>query len=203
MTEAILSPAAALELLQQHSPPGETWPTHCRQVARVARTLADAVAAQGHAINAADVEAMALVHDIGRSVEHSYLHGWQGYVLLRDLGHAATGRGCIQHWLKGRSESELRDSRIPSDFLDEVLACLQPREWLLQDSIVSVADSSVAGVEIVTLKHRHDDLARRYGDSDWLRRHAELAEEQAAEISAKVGRPVAELLKPLYGTAAQ
>jgi hypothetical protein len=200
---AILSPAAALNLLQKHSPDGETWPTHCRQVARVARTLANAVAQKGHDLQPADVEAMALVHDIGRSVEHSYLHGWQGYVLLRDLGHAATGRGCIQHWLKGRGEQELRKSRIPADFLDEVLACLKPPEWLLEDSIVSVADSSVAGVEIVTLKERHDDLARRYGDSDWLRRHAELADQQAAQISEVIGRPVVEILAPLLGTPAE
>ncbi len=145
---------------------------------------------------------MALVHDIGRSVEHSYLHGWQGYVLLRDLGHAATGRGCIQHWLKGRSEKELRQSRIPSDFLDEVLACLEPPDWLLEDSIVSVADSSVAGVEIVTLHERHADLARRYGDSDWLRRHASLANEQAAQISQVIARPVAELIAPMLGSPA-
>lgn len=199
MTTAILSPAAARELLQAHSPAGETWPIHCHQVARVARTLADAVAASGHPIRPDDVEAMALVHDIGRSIEHSFLHGWQGYVLLRDLGHAATGRGCIQHWLKGRNEDELRHSRIPSDFLDEVLTCLRPPEWLLEDSIISVADSSVAGVEIVTLDQRHADLARRYGESDWLNRHIELADEQATQIEAVIGRPVAELIAPLYG----
>ncbi len=168
----------------------------------MARTLADAVAAAGAPIEPADVEAMALVHDIGRSVEHSYLHGWQGFVLMRDLGHAATGRGCITHWLKGRSEAELLESRIPNDFLEEVLCCLQPREWTLADSIISVADSSVAGVEIVPLEERHADLARRYGKSDWLDRHEQLAAQQLAQIGTVVGNgdeAARALIAPLYG----
>ena len=33
-----MNPAEALALLRAESPPGEVWPLHCRQVARVAVT---------------------------------------------------------------------------------------------------------------------------------------------------------------------
>jgi len=195
-----MNPAAALELLQAHSPVGETWPIHCRQVARVARCLADALNAAGSSVDADAIEAQALVHDIGRSVNHGYLHGWEGFQLMEKLGHAATGRGCIMHWLKGRSREELLQSKIPSEFLEQVLASLNPPQWQLADSVISLADSSVAGVQIVPLAFRHEDLRKRYGSSAWLDRHSELADQHAVQISAALGYDVAQILAPLYGT---
>ena len=200
MPTQILNPAKALELLLSYAPQGETWPIHCQQVARVARCLADALLASGALLSPDDVEAQALVHDIGRSVDHGPLHGWAGHQLMAALGHAATGRSCITHWLKGRSENELLDIGLPDDLLDEVLSKLDPPEWLLSDSVVSLADSSVAGKEIVPLSKRHDDLRQRYGFSKWLDRHAQLAEQHATQISDALQRPVVDLLEPLYGT---
>jgi len=52
----------------------------------------------------------------------------------------------------------------------------------------------------VPLAHRHEDLRKRYGASEWLDRHAELADQQAVQISAALGYDVAQILAPLYGT---
>jgi len=200
LPKPILSPAKALELLLSHAPQGETWPIHCQQVARVARCLADALLVAGAHLKPDDGEAQALVHDIGRSADHGHLHGWAGYQLMADIGHAATGRSCITHWLKGRSEDELLAAGVPDELLSEAISNLDPPEWLLSDSVVSLADSSVAGKEIVPLSKRHDDLRQRYGSSKWLDRHAQLAEQHATQISDALQRPVVDLLEPLYGT---
>ena len=42
-----MTPEEALPILKAHSPPGEPWPGHCRPVAKVARSLAGAVAGVG------------------------------------------------------------------------------------------------------------------------------------------------------------
>jgi hypothetical protein len=220
---SVLSPAEATAVLDAHAPDGELWPTHCRQVARVARTVADALLAAGasldqvldpwwgdesapvvdpkaqrQALQPADLEAWALVHDIGRCVNHGPLHGWIGWRLLADLGHPSTARGCLTHWLKGRSSDELRAASIEDDLIAQVAAALHPLHWRLADSVLSFADSSVAGKAIVPLAVRHADLRARYGESTWMDRHEELGERAAAQISAALDRPLAELLAPLY-----
>lgn len=234
---SVLSPAEAAAVLDAHAPDGELWPTHCRQVARVARTVSDALLVAGASLDAvldpwwgdesapvaatesatttgfvaelgprpkrpalqpADVEAWALVHDIGRCVNHGPLHGWIGWRLLADLGHASTARGCLTHWLKGRSADELRAASIDEGLIAQVAAALHPLHWRLADSVLSFADSSVAGKAIVPLASRHADLRARYGGSTWMDRHEELGERAATQISDALGRPVAELLAPLY-----
>jgi hypothetical protein len=224
---SVLSPAEATAVLDAHAPDGEIWPLHCRQVARVARSVGDALQLAGasldcvldswwgdasaptaepiayrQALQPADIEAWALLHDIGRCVHHGPLHGWIGWRLLADLGHAKTARGCLTHWLKGRSADELRAASIDEDLIAQVAAALHPLEWRLADSVLSFADSSVAGKAIVPLATRHADLRARYGDSIWMDRHAELGERAAAQISDALGRPVAELLAPLYDSQA-
>ena len=230
---SVLSPAEAAAVLDAHAPDGELWPAHCRQVARVARTVSDALLAAGAsldlvlhawwgdesalvasaaptptptrepkpnrpALQPADIEAWALVHDIGRCVNHGPLHGWIGWRLLADLGHASTARGCLTHWLKGRSADDLRSASINEDLIAQVAAALHPMQWRLADSVLSFADSSVAGKAIVPLASRHADLRARYGGSTWMDRHEELGERAATQISASLGRPIAELLAPLY-----
>lgn len=218
-----LTPAEAAAVLDAHAPDGEVWPIHCRQVARIARTVSDALLAAGASLDqqldawwgdesapaaaqidayqplsSADIEAWALVHDIGRCVHHGPLHGWIGWRLLADLGHASTARGCLTHWLKGRSADELRAAELDEDLIAQVAAALHPLQWRLADSVLSFADSSVAGKSIVSLDVRHADLRARYGGSVWMDRHEELGNRAADQISAALGQPVADLLTPLY-----
>lgn len=194
-----LAPAAALAFLDRHTRPGESWPLHCRQVARVARTLGEALAARGARVDPGLLEVQALLHDVGRSLTHGPLHGWTGFVLTRSHGHALEGRGCLVHWLKGRAPEELHDGRLTPGFIRRAFAVFEQEPWNLQDSVVSLADSCVKNTTIVTLRERHADLLARYGDSRWMRRAAELAEQHAAEIGAALGSPAEDLLAPLHG----
>ncbi len=195
-----MTPEEALPILEAHSPLGETWPRHCRQVAKVAHSLAAAVADVGADVHPPRVEARALVHDIGRFKTHGPMHGWSGYLLLKRLGHPALGRGCITHWTKGRPAEEMAASPAFSEsFIEKVYAALDPPDWTLEDSILSVADSSVMHTTIVSLKPRHDDLETRYGSSTWMDRIKNLAFSQESEISAVLGHPVADILGPLHG----
>lgn len=196
---AMLEPAAARLFLDRHAPLGESWPLHCRQVAKVARALGAALAARGARVDADLLEVQALLHDIGRSKTHGPLHGWTGYVLVRAHGHAREARGCLAHWLKGRAPEELRGGRLTDAFIGRAFAAFEAEPWSLQDSVVSLADSCVRNTTIVTLQERHADLFTRYGDSRWMRRAAELAEQHAAEIGAALGSPVEEILAPLHG----
>lgn len=197
-----LSVAAAEALLAQHSPADEAWPRHCRQVAKVARHLAEALLKQGvmSPEEAQLLEVQSLLHDIGRSRTHGPLHGWSGYVMLRALGHAREARGCLSHWLKGRDLHEVQPSRLwTAEFATRAWSELHPPPWTLLDSALSVADSSVQHTTIVPLRQRHEDLYTRYGDSPWLRRAAELAELQAEQLSAALGCSLDAYLDPLFG----
>ncbi|HBF22244.1 MAG TPA: hypothetical protein DDW23_00385 [Planctomycetes bacterium] len=195
-----MTPKEALPILEAHSPPGETWPNHCRQVAKVAKALALASQEAGVNINPLRVEAHALLHDIGRSKTHGPMHGWSGYILLKKLGKPELGRGCITHWTKGRTAAEMaRNSSFSTSFIQKVYAALDPPDWNIEDSILSIADSSVMHTTIVSLKTRHTDLESRYGKSDWITRTKDLAFSQESSLSKVLGRPVEDIVKPLHG----
>lgn len=193
-----MTPQEARAYLASRARPEEGWVRHSRQVARVAVALGRALAAAGRPVDLPALEVQALLHDVGRSLAHSPLHGWAGYVLLRRDGAPQDGRGCLVHWLKGREPAEVAaTTSLPRAFLDRVYAALDPREWRLEDSVLSVADSCVRHDQVVGVDERHGDLIRRYGDSVWLRRAWELARAQAADLEAAVGRPLDEVLAPL------
>lgn len=191
----------AHQLLDDVDTKGESWPQHCRQVARVARRIADALHAAGAEIDTGLCERQGLLHDIGRSKTHGPLHGWSGFTMLRNAGHPDEARGCLSHWTKGRKRDELEVVPLwKSDFIDRVFENFTTQPWMLSDSVISVADSSVCHTTIVSIETRHQDLLDRYGDSIWMRRAAELAHIHAAELSAILKSPVAELIEPLYST---
>lgn len=196
----VLAPADAELILVEYAPELEAWPHHCRQVAKVARVLGEALLDQGHELDVDLLISQALLHDIGRAKTHGPLHGWTGFVMLRDLGYPRSGRGCLTHWLKGRSVEEVRAAKAWKPSLaDRAFAALEPSAWELLDSVLSFADSSVQHTTIVPIAQRHLDLFERYGDSTWLRRAAELGEHHGAEITAALGFSVERLLTPLFG----
>ncbi len=195
-----MSPQDARLLLDAHAPEGEPWPWHCRQVARVAVRLGEALQQAGAPVDLAELEVQALLHDIGRSLTHGPFHGWSGFVLLRSLGRSEAGRGCLTHWLKGRAPEELRQStHFRDSFIERVYAAIDPPGWTLADSVLSVADSSVRHSTVVGFEERYRDLYQRYGQSAWLERACELTSEHAGEIAGLLGRPVEDVLEPLYG----
>jgi len=175
-------------------------------VGRIARRVAEALIERKTdsistlEVNPDTLEVMGLLHDIGRSKSNGPMHGWSGFVLLRSLGYANEGRGCLTHWFKGREQAEMAATgKFSDDFLNGVFGNLEPREWLLTDSILSFADSCVMHNQIVSLKTRHQDLRDRYGASTWMARTEELANQHADSISAQLGFTVHDLVAPLYG----
>lgn len=187
-------------LLLEHGSPREPWVEHCHQVAKVAHHVGAALLQAGADFDLELLEVRALLHDIGRTKTHGALHGWSGYVLLKNEGFAREGRGCLTHWLKGRAIEEVRDNPIWEPSLAEkAYAALDPPEWELADSVMSVADSCVQHTSVVPMHQRHRDLNERYGESVWLTRAAELAESQAAEIEEILGFSLDVLLAPLHG----
>ncbi len=195
-----LDEAQARALLDELAPPDAEWRRHCLQVAKLTGILTTALDDAGTALDPDRLQAQALLHDIGRARTHGPFHGWTGYLILRALGHADAGRGCLTHWLKGRHPDELLTTPLfRRGIVDQAYAALEPEGWSLGDSVLSIADSSVQHTTIVSVHSRHRDLIDRYGDSHWLRRAEELAHAHAAEVGAALGFPVEELLAPLYG----
>ncbi|MHC4379647.1 MAG: HDIG domain-containing metalloprotein [Planctomycetota bacterium] len=187
-------------LLLEHGSPTEAWVEHCHQVAKVAHHLGAALLQAGAEFDLELLEVRALLHDIGRTKTHGALHGWSGYRLLHGLGFALEGRGCLTHWLKGRSQEEVAENAIWEPSLAaRAFAALDPPVWELADSVLSVADSCVQHTTVVPMAVRHRDLNERYGESVWLTRAMELAESHAAEIEEALGFPLDALLAPLYG----
>ncbi|MFQ5748461.1 MAG: HDIG domain-containing metalloprotein [Planctomycetota bacterium] len=195
-----MDPEHAFAVLQAHATPGENWPLHSHQVARVALALVRALGDSGHPVDGPAIYVQALLHDIGRSRSHGPLHGWTGFTLLRSMGYPRAGRGCLTHWIKGRAPEELLAAGgFGPSFVARIFAELEPG-WSLADSVISVADSSVMHSTIVPLAERHSDLLQRYENSAWLRRAVELGESQAGEIGRLVGTPVETILTPLFGS---
>jgi len=192
--------AQAHAFLHQHANPSDAWVGHCRQVAKVARHLGDALLDAGADFDLELLEVRALLHDIGRSKTHGPLHGWSGFCLLQAAGYAREGRGCLTHWLKGRSLEEVAaNPHWQPSLAGKAFAALDPPSWELADSVLSVADSSVQHTTIVSMTQRHQDLIARYGPSPWLQRAAELAANHAAELEESLGFPIDQLLHPLFG----
>jgi len=198
MPESRLSLHDARVLLLKFASPSEAWVEHCHQVAKVAHHLGAALQQNGAEFDLELLEVRALLHDIGRAKTHGPLHGWSGYCLLKGEGFPDAGRGCLTHWLKGRSHAEVVACNLWEPALAGRAFEALGSKWDLADSVLSVADSSVQHTTIVPMAERHADLDARYGKSVWLTRAAELAQSQAAEINDALGFSLDDLLAPLY-----
>ena len=73
-------------LLASLAEPDEPWIQHVRKTADVAGRIADALQKNGIEIDTELVRTSALLHDVGRSRDHGYLHGWEGYQILIEKG---------------------------------------------------------------------------------------------------------------------
>lgn len=171
-----ITPEEAEDLLIRSSPPGERCVSHSLKVAEVARRMAENLKRKGISVNLDFVYAAAVLHDIGRARTQGSFHGWEGYLFLREKGLDDLGRFCITHWLKGRSRKEIeRDGKIPGEILDEIEERIGLGEMILEDKIISLADSLVMEDQEVDLKTRYKEASRRYGNSSWIQRNLEIS----------------------------
>jgi len=153
---------------------------HCQQVARVARTLAEAVNARHGNLDMGLVEAAARVHDVAR-LEKS--HARAGANLLLAMGFADMAAVIDVHM-------EIR---------------VKPEGPLDEAQIVHLADKLVAGRTVVDLSRRFDAKHEKYGHDRSAAQAISRRRQAALAIQAKVeraaGRSISHLLAPFHENA--
>jgi len=129
-------------LLAAHSVPTHIR-RHSTQVARVARTIAEALRERGELIDVGLIEAAALLHDIAKApcLESRLDHAAEGGRVLRELGLAAIAAIVDRHVQLGDWD---------------------PRGPVTGAELVNYADKRVLHVRLVSLPERFRDLIERY-----------------------------------------
>jgi HD superfamily phosphohydrolase YqeK len=185
----------ALRFVEGLANPGEPWLVHSRKVAEAAGRIAVALRSSGVPLDVEEITAMALFHDVGRSLDHGHLHGWSGFKILKDAGLCDYARTCVSHWLKGRSVEVVLDESefLEEDFVRSVFKEAGVSEFTLADKIVSLADSMTRLDEITTVADRYAEARTRYGDSQWMRTNERISLEIKNEFDAIIGRDIYEL----------
>ncbi|MGH7151159.1 MAG: HD domain-containing protein, partial [Planctomycetota bacterium] len=190
----------AIEVFDGLAPGEALWKRHSLRVADVSRAIGAALERSGEAVDPELLGVLGLFHDVGRSRTHGPAHGWVGYVLLRRAGLERYARGCVAHWIKGRTlEEVLRDGRWSPRFLKTVFDTFGFPALTLEDRVVALADSVVAHDRIVTVEERTEDLARRYGDTPFVRRNHELSLGLRRDLEGRMGESLERVLGGLPG----
>lgn len=156
--KSIPSKEEATQLLRDHYLPGNII-RHCEAVYRKARDIA-------YNIKDADIDldlvkAGALLHDIGRSIEHTLAHAALGADLLRDLGYPESlARICEKHIMGGLTDEDAERENIPvRDYIPKTI----------EEKIVSLADKYVSGTTYVSIDERFQKWIDKYGENEFLR----------------------------------
>jgi len=135
-------------------------------------------------------EVLGLLHDLGRSQEHSLRHGIEGYLLAWSEGHANLGRICLLHLLKGRTLeegaalgilTEEESAQLEGEDLDPQSLCLEEKVAILADAMMS--DTGLAAIEekYANARRRYGGQPHHYEDEAWVKKLAD-------EISQLLGQ---------------
>jgi putative nucleotidyltransferase with HDIG domain len=180
----------AEELLRSLAPPDEPWIHHSPRTSEVAGRIADALAEAGQNLDPAYIRICGLLHDVGRSVDHGFLHGWEGYRIMMERGFGAYAKCCVSHWFKGRSKKLIHDENISletalleQDIYDEVGA----DTFELDEKTVALADSMTLVEKVVTIDERYDEAEERYGISPWITGNRRISHALWEEFSTLLG----------------
>jgi uncharacterized protein (TIGR00295 family) len=153
---------------------------HCDAVAGLALALARRLAAQGHLVDAALIEAGALLHDVGRARTHGLDHAAVGADLLRAEGLPEAVCLIVE-----------RHTGAGVDAKDAAAAGLPPRNYTphtLEEKVVCHADNLVDGSRRQKV---HEELAHLSGRG--LDHVAEKMLHLHRELSALAGQDLDEL----------
>lgn len=122
---------------------------HCCTVRAVAEEMVDHI----DGVNRELVIAGALLHDIGRSVDHSIMHAYIGSRIVEDLGLAPELVDIVRkHTGAGLDEADVEELRLPAgDYM--------PRT--LEEKIVAHADNLVSDNRVVTHEHSVSKLVSK------------------------------------------
>jgi len=176
-----MNPEQAIGLLNKHCSADDSWRAHCVQVAAAARRLAELILQRGYAIDVDRAEVLGLLHDLGRSQEHTLRHGVEGYLLAQAEGFEEEGRICLAHILKGRTLQE--GVRLGMLTQDEEKQMGENVYWngspSLEERIVILADALMSDTGLATIEQKYANARRRYGgqphhyeDEAWVKRVA-------------------------------
>jgi putative nucleotidyltransferase with HDIG domain len=135
----------AIELLTGFNiKPPDDWDRHCIRVADIAYKLALEVA-KYRDIDPGKVRVMGLVHDFGRHItQDPYRHAYEGYKMMKELGHDDLARICVCHSNGTHKIEDLEEYGLqPSDFYVETL----------EEMLVFIGDSLECRGEM----RRHDE----------------------------------------------
>lgn len=133
--------------------PGDDWDRHCICVGDIAWRLA--LELQKYTdIDAAETRVMGLVHDFGRSVtQDPYRHAYEGYKLMKQLGHDRYARICVCHSNGTYRPEDLEEYGLePGDFYVRTL----------QEKLVFIGDSIESHGSIIRHDKRIRDTIVRY-----------------------------------------
>ncbi|MFH1999190.1 MAG: NUDIX domain-containing protein [Planctomycetota bacterium] len=189
---------SAYALLDELSNPDDLWRKHCRKVAEVSCLVADHLlkACPELPVDRNTLEASALLHDIGRSHDHSIEHPRKGMELLMQRGLGHLSKPCISHWIKGRKREELaREAYFTPARLDSLFSRFDLETLTIKEKIISVVDSLVHQDQLVPLQVRYKSARERYGDSQWMRDNERITEIHIQDLEGILKTPLYTLLQ--------
>jgi hypothetical protein len=189
----------ALALLNKHCPGDVSWRAHCLQVGAAARYLAELISQRGYPIDVEQAAVLGLLHDLGRSREHTLRHGLEGYLLLRAEGYGEEGRICLVHVLKGRALDQAVELGMltPEEQRQLEREGCSSSELSLEEKTAILADALMSDTGLVPIEQKYANARRRYGaqphhcdDEAWVKGIAE-------EIAQLLGRAPYDALREL------
>lgn len=191
----------ASRLLDKIAPGEHLWKKHSHQVAEVAKQLTVALHDRGEKLDLDYMRSCALLHDVGRAKTHGHLHGWTGYVILKNEGAETYSRACIVHWLKDHTEADLLSHKdLSPRFIRDLYQRFDLDQLSVADKVMALSDSLVKHDQVVDLDERYRDLFIRYGKNRWLEEQYRFSKNYQDEVERALGIQVPQLLQPLMKT---
>ena len=151
---------------------------HCCTVRAVAEAVAERIPC-----NRDLVFAGALLHDIGRSVDHSIMHAYEGYRILLDMGMPVELADIVRkHTGAGLDQEDLEEFGLPpGDYIPATI----------EEKIVAHSDNLVSDSVLVRHTHSLERLASR-GHAQGAARmgilHSELSSAYGEDLDILVDR---------------
>lgn len=120
------------------------------------------------------VKSGALLHDIGRIKDHSFLHGPIGGDIIRYYGFSEKlARIAERHTMAGLSSEEAENFSLPDRIYEPDT---------IEEKIVCLADKYYIGVKKVTIRERFQKWIQKYGETPFLKQQLKKALKLEEEI---------------------
>ncbi len=157
------------------------WVQHSKCVARCAEKIAAKCG-----MDSEKAFVLGMLHDIGRKfgVTH-FAHIVDGYKYLMEFGYNEQAQICLTHSFSTQCiDDYIGEFDVSDDDKIEFTAKLNDCEYDDYDRLIQLCDS-LAGVEVMEMNERMDDVARRYGYFPEKKRRANIELKEYFESIAK------------------